>query len=211
MCCSIIFQRRSYGTLAHLEAYQHWQRMPHHDQDASLLAGSLYLSLGMHNEAGERFATLLGPEVPPRVRNRAWFYLAKVWYARGYYDKTLEALGRISGQLSPELEPERQQLQVTALMRQGHFAEAAALLSNWQGPADWAAFARFNLGVALIRQDRLDAAEPVLTAVGTLTSEQEELLALRDKANLALGYACLQANQPQQALTALSRVRLSGA
>jgi len=200
-----------YGTLAHLEAYQHWQRMPHHDQDAALLAGSLYLSLGMHNEAGDRFATLLGPKVPPRVRNRAWFYLAKVWYARGYYDKTLEALGRISGQLSPELEPERQQLQVTALMRQGHFAEAAALLSNWQGPADWAAFARFNLGVALIRQDRLDAAEPVLTAVGTLTSEQEELLALRDKANLALGYACLQANQPQQALTALSRVRLSGA
>jgi hypothetical protein len=49
-----------------------------------------------------------------------------------------------------------------------------------------------------------------LTAVGTLATGSPELSALRDRANLALGYAYLQANQPAQARPALERVRLSG-
>ena len=52
-------------------------------------------------------------------------------------------------------------------MRQGRYDEASALLQGWQGPADWMAYARFNLGVALVRNDRLDEAEPFLTRVGT--------------------------------------------
>ena len=51
------------------------------------------------------------------------------------------------------------------------------------------AFARFNLGVALVRENRLEEAAPLLTAVGTMNAVGSELLALRDKANLALGYA----------------------
>ena len=74
------------------------------------------------------------------------------------------------------------------------------LLKGWQGPADWMAYARFNLGVALVRAGRLAEADPVLTAVGTLDSDKEELLALKDRANLALGFAYLQADKPQQAL-----------
>ena len=47
-----------------LEAYTHWQRMPHHATDAQLLAAGLYLQLGMHNEAGRRFEALLGDNIP---------------------------------------------------------------------------------------------------------------------------------------------------
>ena len=73
--------------------------MPHHVHDADLLAGGLYLQLGMHNEAGERFERLLTADVPVGVRNRAWFYLAKIWYERGYYDRAEQALGHIQGTL----------------------------------------------------------------------------------------------------------------
>ncbi len=45
--------------LTRLEAYNHWQRMPHHAVDAQLLAAGLYLQLTMHNEAGARFADRL--------------------------------------------------------------------------------------------------------------------------------------------------------
>ena len=199
-----------FEALTRLEAYEHWQRMPHHEQDASLLAGGLYLSLGMHNEAGKRFETLLTDKVPAAVRNRAWFYLAKVWYARGYYDRSEQSLGHISGELVPSLEAERQHLLVNVMMRQNRFDEAAARLKAWNGPPDWMAFARFNLGVALVRQDRMAEADPVLTAVGTMEAVGSEMLALRDKANLALGYAWLQAKNPAAARTALERVRLSG-
>ena len=199
-----------FEALTRLEAYQHWQRMPHNEQDAALLAGGLYLSLGMHNEAGKRFASLLTDQVPAAIRNRAWFYLGKVWYARGYYDRSEASLGKISGELAPELEAERQHLLVNVLMRQNRFDEAAARLARWQGPADWMAFARFNLGVALVRQNRLEEADPVLTTVGTMGAAGSEMAALRDKANLALGYAWLQANKPAAARSALERVRLAG-
>src|SRR5258708_6615948 len=183
--------------------------MPHHEQDAALLAGGLYLSLGMHNEAGRRFEALLTDKVPAALRNRAWFYLAKVWYARSYYDRSEQSLGHISGELAPGLEAERQHLLVNVLMRQNRFDEAATLLAHWQGPADWMAFARFNLGVALVRQNRMEEAAPVLTSVGTMPAAGSELLALRDKANLALGYAWLQAKNPAAARVALDRVRLA--
>ncbi len=200
----------TFEALTRLEAYEHWQRMPHHDQDAELLAGGLYLALGMHNEAGKRFETLLTNDVPVAVRNEAWFYLAKIWYARGYFDRSEQSLGHISGELAPTLEGERQHLLVNVLMRQNRYDEAATRLANWRGPPDWMAFARFNLGVALVSQNRLGEAAQQLTTVGTMHAVGSEMQALRDKANLALGYAWLQANNPADARTALNRVRLVG-
>src|SRR5579871_6823269 len=76
---------QEFQALTELEAFSQWQRMPHHAADADLLAGGLYLELGMHNEAGVRFERLLSNDVPVGVRNHAWFYLAKIWYERGYY------------------------------------------------------------------------------------------------------------------------------
>ena len=198
------------GTLTRLEAYQHWGLMPHHAIDASLLAAGIYLQLGLHNEAGDRFAALLNDRVPLQVRNRAWFYLAKIWYERGYYDRAEQALARIQGQLGSELEGERTNLLVNALMYQKRYDDAIARLRSVQAPGDWVAFSRFNLGVALVRAGRLPEAAPILTAVGTLPAGSAELLSLRDRANLALGFAYLQANQPQDARTALARVRLDG-
>ncbi len=206
-----VYAGQQFDALTRLEAYGRWGRMPHNEHDALMQAGSLYLQLGMHNEAAARFERLLTPDVPAPIRDRAWYYLAKVWYQRGYYDRSAAALGRISGELAPELEAEREHLGVNVLMRQGSFEEAAARLRVWRGPPDWMAFARFNLGVALVRQNRVAEADPLLTAVGTLNTESRELLALRDKANLALGYAWLQAQDPAAALVALNRVRLKGA
>ena len=66
-------------------------------------------------------------------------------------------------------------------------------LSNWHGAPDWTAYAQFNLGVALVRKDRLADAIPYLDRVGRIETRSEELLSLKDKANLALGFALLQA------------------
>jgi len=201
-----------FEALTRLLAYQHWNRMPHDGGDAQLLAGGLYLSLGMHNEAGEIFQRLLTRDVPTGVRNRAWFYLAQIWYVRGYLDKAEMALRRINGRMSPSLEAQKELLFANVLMHEGHYDEAIHLLTGWRAGSPVAsAYARFNLGVALVRANRLGDAAPFLVGVGTLTAGSPELAALRDRANLALGFAYLQANQPQQALPALQRVRLNGA
>jgi hypothetical protein len=205
------YQQDDFEALTRLLAYQHWNQLPHHELDSQLLLGGLYLSLGLYNEAGERFSKLLTPDVPPGVRNRAWFYLGQIWYARGYLDKAVDALRQVQGQLPPQQEAEKVHLLANALLRQGHFDEAIALLKSFHGPADWLAFAQFNLGIALVRQNRMPEADASLTAVGTVNASRPELLALRDRANLALGFAYLQANQPDKARVPLERVRLNGA
>ncbi|HMA11338.1 MAG TPA: hypothetical protein VKO83_05585, partial [Steroidobacteraceae bacterium] len=169
-----------------------------------------YLQLGMHNEAGRRFESLLGPEIPASVKARAWFYLAKVWYARGYYDRTVDSLNRIEGTLPPLMQAEKVHLAANALMRLERYDEAIALLSNWSTASSWMHYARFNLGVALLRSNRLADGARFLDAVGSINTTDSELLALRDKANLALGFAWLQADDAAAATPFLERVRLNG-
>jgi len=205
-----VYTDDDFEAITRLNAYQHWNLMPHHDAEAQLLLGGLYLSLGLHNEAGERFERLLTQDIPAGVRNRAWFYLAQVWYARGYLERAEHAIRQVQAPLPGPLDAEREHLFANILLREGRFDDAIQLLSGWKGSADWMDYARFNLGVALIRAGRLPAADPVLTQVGTIVTEQAELLALKDRANLALGFAYLQAQQPQAALPALRRVRLQG-
>ncbi|HEU4529770.1 MAG TPA: hypothetical protein VFR59_01245, partial [Steroidobacteraceae bacterium] len=204
------FQEDYFGALTRLRAAQSQQRVTNHLDEAELLLGGLYLSYGEHLEAGAIFERLLQQNVAPMVRNRAWFYLGKVWYQRGYWEQAERALRRIEGQLTPALDAEKQNLLAQVLIQQGRFDDAVAILNGWRGPPDWTAYAQFNLGVALIRKGRLNEAAAMLDAVGQMPTSNEELLALRDKANLALGYAYLQDGQPGMAKPVLQRVRLEG-
>lgn len=200
--------------LTRLGAAQHFDRLAHHSLEAQLLKGGLYLSLGQHEEAGRIFKALLDDHVPLDVRNRAWFYLAKVWYQRNYLQDAAGALRSVRGALPGELEPERHLLEAQVLMYLGRYDEAIRALERWQPVGDgsdvWSAYARFNIGVALVRQQRLEEAARLLEEVGRIQAPTEELASLRDKANLALGFAWLQADQPAHAKRVLQRVRLQG-
>ena len=204
------FIGEDFEALTRLEAYNQWNLMPHHRGEADLLAGGLYLQLGMHNEAGRRFESLLGPEIPASVKARAWFYLAKVWYARGYYDRTVDSLNRIEGTLPPLMQAEKVHLMANSLLRLERYDDAIALLTSWSTTSSWMHYSRFNLGVALLRSNRLADGARFLDAVGSISTTDNELLALKDKANLALGFAYLQANDAAAATPFLERVRLNG-
>jgi predicted negative regulator of RcsB-dependent stress response len=205
------YQDDYFAAITRLLAARQLGRVPNHRDEAELLLGGLYLSLGEHVEAGRIFQELLAGNAPLSVRNRAWYYLGKVWYQRGYLQESEKALGQISGAMDPRLDAERYMLLAQVLMLQGRFDDAISALNTYKGPPDWTAFAKFNLGVALVRKDRLSDATPFLTQVGTLNSASEEMLSLRDKANLALGFALLQGKRPADAKVALQRVRLEGA
>lgn len=204
------YQDDYFAAITRLLADRQLGLIKHHQDEAELLLGGLYLSLGEHVEAGRIFKALLDANAPLPVRNRAWYYLAMIWYQRGYLKESGQALASISGSLEPRLEAQRSMLQAQVQMLQGRFDDAIATLNAYKGPPDWTAYAKFNLGVALVRTGRLDDAVPLLGAVGMLASQSEEMLSLRDKANVALGYALLQGKRPAQARPVLERVRLEG-
>ncbi len=204
------YQDDYFGALVRLEAASDLGRMPSHEADAQLLAGGLYLSLGLHLEATRIFDRLLAGPVPQSVSDRAHFYLGRIGYQRGYYDQAWSSLQKIRGPLPGSLEPERRLLAANVLMAQGRFAEAATLLQSAGDDDDWAAFARFNLGVALVRSGDVAGGQRWLEAVGTMPATTDEQLSLRDRANLALGFAMLQQSAADPAAAALARVRLDG-
>ena len=205
------FQDEDFEALTRLSAYRRWQQLSHHDFESQLLEAGLYFQLGMYNEAGRRFDELLTAAVPQGVRDRAWFYLGKMWYTRGYLDRA-EAAFRKVGQLPPQQAAERVHLLSNLLLEQQRFDEAIALLSKFTGPPDWMAYARLNLGIARARTGQLTQANAMLTQLGRMRVRpgSTEMLALRDRANLALGFAELQGKQPQLARLPLQRVRLNG-
>jgi len=172
--------------------------------------GGLYLSYGHHQRAAEIFERLLADKVDPEIRDRTWFFLAKIWYQRGYLAESQHALDNLQNKLDKPLEAERNMLQAQLLIDNRKHDQAIALLQDWSGRSVWSNYAKFNLGVAMVRNGDVNAAAAVLNDVGTLRSSNEEMNALRDKANLALGYAYLQDGQPGAAKISLQRVRLEG-
>jgi len=204
------YQQDYFSAIVRLLAARERDRLPHHDAEAELLLGALYLSYGQHLEAAQIFERLLAGNASPEVRARTWFFLAKIRYQRGYPEEAQQALALIGEALPASLEPERRLLEAQLLMETGRFDEAARLLGEWQGSPEWMTYARYNLGVALARAGRVTEAAAILDALGRLEGRDEERLAIRDKANLALGYALLREGEAGAARDPLQRIRLSG-
>ena len=208
------FQQRYFSATTDLMVSQHFNRVPHHADEAELLRGGLYLSYGMHREAAEIFARLIDKGAPPEIRDRAWYYLAKIRYQRELFGPAEQALAHIGGRLPPELEEDRVLLQANLLMARGAYADAAAVLQTLAGsPKAGAAasvYVRYNLGVALIKSGQVEQGTALLDQIGRETAQGEEMQSLRDKANVALGFTALQHDDPQHARVYLERVRMSG-
>jgi hypothetical protein len=204
------YQDDYFDSITRLLAARQLDRLPHTQGEAELLLGGLYLSLGEHVEAGRIFEALLKQNTSEAVRNRAWFYLGKVWYQRGYLEESERALRQVSDKIDPRINAERYMLLAQLMMRQERYDDAIAALGNWHGAPDWTAYAQFNLGIALVRKERLADAIPYLDRVGRIETRSEELLSLKDKANLALGFALLQGQRAAEARPILQRVRLEG-
>jgi hypothetical protein len=246
------YQDQTFDALTTLMVSQQQARLGVHADEAELLRGGLLLSYGMHRQAGEVFGQLIERGTSVALRNRAWYYLARVRYARGDLAPADAALARIEGTLPEALDDERRLLLAQIKLGLGDAAGAAAalqplataaprapvpatnpatpdarpsmfarikalLLRPFGGPdplaatdADARLFARFNLGVALLRQGDSTGGQRWLDALGQMPAANEEQRALRDRANLALGFAALQAQDAPGARRWLERVRLQG-
>jgi len=204
------YQEDYFPAIVRLLAAQKQSQLIEHAEQAELLLGGMYLSYGHHLEAADIFERLLADNVAPEIRDRTWFFLAKIWKQRGYLDKSQEALSNLSQSLPDNLWREAQMLQAQLYIDNAQYDRAIAMLQAWEGKTEWASYAKFNLGVALVRSGQVDAASRILDELGGIDPFNEELTSLRDRANLALGYSLLQDGQPMAAKRPLQRVRLEG-
>lgn len=164
------------------------------------------------DEAESMLARAASPALPDSSDGqRLW--LAKRWMARSYLDEAAALLARVrGGDARTDTGAERALLQAEILARQGRHGDAVALLQSAQPqmPQPWASYAAYNLAAAQQSAGRSPAALETLDALGRGTGGDVEVLALRDRANIALGFQRLGAGDVAGAKAAFDRVRFDG-
>jgi hypothetical protein len=206
------FQKKYFSAITNLMVAEVRDPIKIQGEDPNLLLGGLYLAYGMHNDASNLFQELLSSENLPSSHDRAWYYIAKLRYLKGYIPQAEVALNKIKDTLPDDREAERLHLLANVYMKQKNYQKAIEVLKDFSGDSEWEAYAQFNLGVALVKAGQLEDGTDLLNEVGDLDPFRisHELNALRDKANLALGFAYMRGNRPSDAATHFQRIRLSG-
>jgi tetratricopeptide (TPR) repeat protein len=174
-----------------------------------LLVAECYLGFGMGTQARNRYEQIAAGQHDAVTLARARLQLAKLEYQRGYYAQAADSLNRLREKLPGSLLDDWRLLVTSTLLAQERYNEAIAILSKGDLD-DLTPVLRYNLAVALMRDGREAEGRRQLNLVGTMDVANLEMLVLRDKANLALGYQYLRAQQGDSAKTVFGRIRTVG-
>lgn len=204
------YQEDYFPAIVRLLAAKDKDRMPHHRDEAELLLGGMSLSYGMHLEALRIFQALLREGAPAEVRDRAWFYLGRALYQKGFIQEAYTALNSIESVMTDEDGLERRVMLGILLIQQGKFAEAEKMLDFNYPKSPWYPYAQYNRGIALINMNDVKQGVMVLDRVGQLPPRNAEIIALRDKTNLAMGFFHADIKEPLLATKFFERIRLNG-
>ncbi|HEU4430791.1 MAG TPA: tetratricopeptide repeat protein, partial [Myxococcota bacterium] len=172
--------------------------------------GDFELRYRMHHRAGRAIRAVLEADVAAPVRNEAAFRLARIHFQKGQPADALEALARIQGEVPAEIHDDVEFLRANVKLALGRPAEAAALLEPLRGSELLGPFSDYNLGVALLENERPEEAIAQLDRAGQREARDEPARAIRDKSNLVLGTLLFESSQFGAAQRTLDRVRLEG-
>jgi tetratricopeptide (TPR) repeat protein len=178
--------------------------------EAEFDVGDFELNYRMHHRAGRAITAVLEGAVDEEVRNDAAYRLARIHFQKGQLDDALHALDRIVGRVPEELVDDIEFLRANTYLGLGRQADAAEVLRRLQSAEGLEGFAAYNLGVAMLEDDRRQDALAQLDRAGQIESSDEAVLAIRDKSNFVLGTLLIQDQQFTRAKQAFDRVRLEG-
>ncbi len=196
----------------------------HHGDYPFILKGGMYLAYGITEQAKQIFLEALQQNLNPAVKNRAWFYLGKVYYLQRNWTDLEKSLTRIDAPLLADSHPlefaELRYLQVQSYIAQNQLALANQLLSQISESNPWKPYVQHNLALALLRQDQRDPAIALLkqasTSIQEITDEQtfpvdqDEIDGIRDRIAMSLAMLQLDAGNTRAAMDAYRQVRLHG-
>lgn len=181
-----------------------------HAGEAEFSVGDFELNYRMHYRAGRAIKAVLEGNVDEEVRNEAAFRLARIHFQKDQLDEALHALDRIHGRMPESIKDEVEFLRANVYLASGRPADAASVLQRLQGADGLTGFAEYNLGIALLQDQRAAAALEQLDKAGKMQARDEAAQAIKDKSNLILGDLLFESNRFDRAQLSFDRVRLEG-
>ena len=178
--------------------------------DYEWLLAETMLAFGVYSEADNLYRRLSQRTLEFERLSEAELEMARFSYQRGYLPEAEHVLTRTRARLPERLLGEWRDLTSRTLMAQGRYNEAIEILNALNGSEAQNIYSRYNLGAALMKDGRTDQGRNILDGVGSMPVRDLEDLALRDKANLALGYHFLRREQGGTAKPLFQRVGVEG-
>ena len=206
------YQGKSYGAMIDLLVDFQRGKMFGYQNNAELLFGGLQLMYGMDKGANDTFKRLLSSgDVPQNLRDRAFFFLGRSLYQKGYFSEADEMLAKADLPASSALGAELRLIRANIALSLDDPSNAHRLLDDWQEMPDrWRLIARYDQGVAYLRGGDEASGILALEDVATAPPYHDVAFSLRDKANSVLGYYKLYTSDLQAAQQYLDEVRLEG-
>ena len=174
-----------------------------------LLVISNYLIVCIQR-AGRAIKSVLESSVEQPIKNEAAYRLAKIYFQKNQPINALHVLEKIQGEVPEDIRIDESYLRAQVYIANGRFGDAVTLLRPLQNEESLEGFAAYNLAIALIQNGQEKEGITQLDLVGQIRTNESAVLAIRDKANLTLGYRMLENGSPELAKTYLERVRLDG-
>ena len=182
----------------------------YHIDNAEFSVGDFELYYRMHKRAGRAIKAVIEGNVEEKVRNEAIYRLAKIYYQKQQALNALHTIEKLQGEIPDTIKHEEPFLRAQIYIETGKFSDAINLLKTIEKEKSLQGYSGYNLGVALFQSGSEQEGILQLDKVGQINSGDQRVQAMRDKANLVLGFRLLEAEQPEQAKQFLQRVRLTG-
>jgi hypothetical protein len=175
-----------------------------------VLKGGMMLSYGMSNEAKIIFDKLLNNNTSLEVRNKAWYYLAKLLYKKSEIVNAKDALDKVKGDLPAEFHTQYHYLSTLLGNKGNHLPNEEYTIKTDPNENSDLPYLLFNLAIIQLKENQLDLAVKNLEKVTTYSGTTEELSVLADRARHGLAELAIKHGQLLQAWTYLKDIRNTG-
>lgn len=207
------FQGHELNALTELHLAEAKGGITGHGDNPELMKAGISLAYGMADVAQEIFVDLLDQNRPEKVRNAAWYYLARLHYLRENWESSEEAASRITKNVERSLAPSVQMIRTNLAIKTNRTSDAQELVKNTRAYDEFLPYAYLNIATALSREESYRAAMPYYEKAVEAVYDQEPVteddLALIDRIRTAAGYNFLIAGFNSAAVNEFSQVQLN--
>jgi hypothetical protein len=175
-----------------------------------VLKGGMMLSYGMPDESKKIFDQLLDANASVDIKNRAWFYLAKLLYNKSDLSNAKNALENIKGKIPDDLHTDYHYLATLLGMHGEHLIGVESPLKNAAKDNSNLPYLIFNLAIIQLKDGELALAVTNLEKVTEYSGASEEMSMLADRARHGLAELAIQHGNLPQAWKYLTAIRTTG-
>ena len=177
---------------------------------SELSATDSQLALGLSSDVEKNIQTRSSDTRIQQSKYRDTYQLAWFYYSERKPAEALAALDSIEGKADGVSSSDIEYLRALLYLSIGRFDDAAVLLYELPLIDRPRGYTQYNLALAYLQSGNEERGRSMLESLGRMNTGDADLLALKDMANIKLGYRYLQQGSLEQAKASFDLVRLDG-